>query len=67
MENLVTEKPANGFDIKVEFWNGRHWKAAWAKVPESPMLPDDLLPLIPIRNNGDFGAVIRYIPLRLCR
>ena len=60
----VTENPANGFDVKIEYWNGREWKPAWGRIPASA---EDDIELIKIRRDGDFGAVIHTMPARLCR
>lgn len=51
---MITDKPGNGFDTRVEYYDGLGFKkAAWARFTENSETVD----LIPIHRNGDFGGL----------
>jgi hypothetical protein len=57
-KTIVTEKPENGFDTKVEYYNAwGHKKPAWARFTKN----SDTVDLIHIRRNGDFSGLFMRV------
>lgn len=56
-----TEKPKNGFNTLVKYYNAVGFKkSAWARFTENSETVD----LIPIRRNGDFGGLFVRINIQ---